>query len=62
MNPADRPHYHGRVRPMDNEPPAGRAPNSTPRSARDRILTAIALASFWLVMAVLCLIRFGGFQ
>lgn len=61
MNPADRPHYHGRVRPMDNPPPVGSAPASTPRTARNRIWTVIALASFWLVVAVLCLIRFWSF-
>jgi hypothetical protein len=57
MNPADRSHFDGRVRPMDNPPPAGSAPNCTPRAARNRIWTVIAINSFWLVMAVLCLIR-----
>ena len=61
MTDAERQRVHGRLRPMDDHPLAGSAPNCTPRAARNRIWTAIATASFWLVMAVLCFIRFGSF-
>jgi len=56
MNPSDRHHIHGPLRPMDAEPPAGSVRPKIPRPSQDRTRIVIALASFWLAMAILCLL------
>ncbi len=53
MNPADRPHFHGHLRPMDHQPPAGPAPVAPAALARTRIV--VALSGLGLVAAAILL-------
>ncbi|WP_288413803.1 hypothetical protein [uncultured Novosphingobium sp.] len=56
MTDADRLRIHGRLQPMDHQPPAGPSGRKTPRPSRDRTRIAIALACFWSAMAILSLL------
>jgi len=47
MNPADRPHFHGRVQPMDKRPARRRMPDRT----------SVAEIAFWIGLAALGLFR-----